>query len=697
MNWRDGEITMENTKGSPEETSLQVAFQSTEREVLSLLMEGMSDFVFLMEVENYDSFRYLYINHTSEQCYQLNRSIWKGKRIEEMLDQESAAYIKKYYQKVVETAEPLSYRDKIDIHGKEFYGETLLTPFKNAKGDVVQVLAITRDITELAKKEHELDTVSAVYHSLLENTADAILIVDVNGVILEANPAFEKMYGFSKEELQQTRFPFVPSSLKKEADELIEKAVRREHISGYETKRRHKNGNWVDVSVTVSPIYGASGHVIGVSSIIRNISEQKVMNQNLKASRTKYQSLFKFNPYPVVTLTLRGIITKVNPAVLHLLNTDEGELLHSPLTKWVHEEEVSAVNENIIDSFSKEKTWFQTRLISNHKEKIVNVFLAPILTGQGKAGMYAILEDITDKEQAVSALKQSEAKFKLIADHSQDLIFVFNPYGNILYGSPSNLDFFGFDPIDTNSEKISQFVHPNEMELLEYRFRKCNQFAQSFTLKLRFLRKDQEWVWFEVRGTPVLDDQNRVSHVVVVCRDISGQISYEEMLKSYAFYDFLTDLPNRRMFEDRIDNVLSRNEPFALLYLDGDGFKHINDSYGHDIGDDFLKMIGKRLNYLRSENDMIARIGGDEFAILFTGMANVEEARKKAAWLLNELRKPYQVGNQRVYSSFSIGVSCYPDDAGSKSELFRRADQALYYGKQRGKDTICFFQDIKEN
>ncbi|WP_176142423.1 PAS domain S-box protein [Halobacillus hunanensis] len=665
---------MENTKGSPEEISLQVAFQSTEREVLRVLMEGMSDFVFLMEVENYDSFRYLYINHTSEQCYQLNRSIWKGKQIEEMLDQESAAYIKRYYQKVVETAEPLSYRDTIDIHGKEFYGETLLTPFKNAKGDVVQVLAITRDITELAKKEHELDTVSAVYHSLLENTADAILIVDVNGVILEANPAFEKMYGFSKEELQQTRFPFVPPSLKKEADELIEKAVRREHISGYETKRRHKNGNWVDVSVTVSPIYGARGHVIGVSSIIRNISEQKVMNQNLKASRTKYESLFKFNPYPVVTLTLKGIITKINPAVLHLLNTTEGELLHSPLTKWVHEEEASAVNENIKDSFSKEKTRFQTRLVFNHQEKIVNVFLAPILTGQGKAGMYAILEDITDKEQAVSALKQSEAKFKLIADHSQDLIFVFNPYGTILYGSPSNLGFFGFDPIRTNREKVSKFVHPHEMELLEYRFRTCNQFAQSFTLKLRFLRKDQEWVWFEVRGTPVLDEQNRVTHVVVVCRDISGQISYEERLKSYAFYDFLTDLPNRRMFEDLLDSVLLRNEPFALLYLDGDGFKHINDSYGHDIGDDFLKMIGKRLDYLRSEDDMIARIGGDEFAILFTGVANVEEARKKTGWLLNELRKPYQVGEQRVYSSFSIGVSCYPVDAGTKSELFRRAD-----------------------
>ncbi|UOR11696.1 PAS domain S-box protein [Halobacillus amylolyticus] len=458
---------MKFIEGLHKGNSLQKAvFQAPDRHVLRILMEGMSDFVFLMEVIDYDMYKYLYINHTSEQCYQLDRSNWEGKLIEDMLEPENASYIKSHYNQVVETAAPVTYRDTVDINGYEFAGQTLLTPFRDETGKVVQILAITRDITELAKKEQELDTVNAVYRSLLKNTADAILIVNLDGEVLESNLAFEKLYGFTKEELKEDRFPFVPFSLKSEADELIEKAVRKKHISAYETKRRHKNGVWIDVSVSVSPIYGNDGDVIGVSSVVRNISEQKVMNQKLKAIHSRYQSLFEFNPYPVVTLTLRGTITKANPAMLQMPNFEEEELLHSSFTKWIHEEDIDHVHQHIRGSFSGKKIWFQTRLIARRAERIVNVFLTPILTGQRKAGMYAILEDITEKEVTMRALKQSEAKFKLIADHSQDLISVFSPYGKLMYGSPSHVDFFGFDPVDADVDKIATVVHPKEMDQL---------------------------------------------------------------------------------------------------------------------------------------------------------------------------------------------------------------------------------------
>ncbi|UOQ94367.1 PAS domain S-box protein [Halobacillus shinanisalinarum] len=578
-------------------------------------------------------------------------------------------------------------------------GHTLLTPFMDETGKVVQILAMTKDITELAKKEQELDPVHAVYRSLLKNTADAILIVELDGKVLETNPAFEKLYGFTKEELKKERFPFVPFSLKSEADELIEKAVRKKHISAYETKRRHKNGDWVDVSVTVSPIYGNDGTVIGVSSIIRNISEQKIMNQKLKAGRSRYQSLFEFNPHPIVTLTLRGTITKANPAVLQMLNLKEDELLHSSITKWVHGEEIDHVKQHMRGSISGKKMWFQTRFMARSNERIVNVFLTPILTGQRKDGMYAILEDITEKEAAVKALKQSEAKFKLIADHSQDLISVFSPYGKLMYGSPSHVDFFGFDPTDADVDKIATVVHPKEMGQLAEHFVHCYRGTDPFFMNLRFLNALKEWVWFDVRGIPVLDDQAKVTHIVVVCRDITGQINYEEMLKSYAFYDYLTELPNRRKFEDCLTETLAKSReshlPFALLYLDGDSFKQINDDLGHDKGDTFLRLIGKRLAQWGDNKSVIARIGGDEFAILLKDLADVKEARNKAEDLLIKLREPYQVGEHTVYSSFSIGVSLYPLDADTKEELFHKSDQALYYGKQQGKDTIFFYQDMK--
>ncbi len=666
-------------------------------EMVDTLMNGISDFIFLMAVEEDLSFTYVYLNRSAEKYHLLPKSKWEGKRMEDILEKEKAEHLAEEYQKVVNTGSPHTYEDQMIVNGFTFNGHTLLTPLKNEDHQVTHILAITRDITDLVEKEKQLKRINAEYHSLMKHTADAILIVDMEGKVQEFNPAFQKLYGFERSELQDTHFPFIPEELQPEAHGLLRKAVDGNYTSSFETVRRRKDGTKVEVEITVSPIHGEEDKVIAVSSIIRDISEQKQIARKLEGSRHRYHSLFQYNPHPVLRLSSAGDILKANPASLTMLNTSQERLWHTSILQWIPEDKLEEVRSHI-NGFLEEQTSFQTCFKVAGEERIVNVFLVPILDHQQKVGMYAVLEDVTEKKYALDRLKQSEEKFQLIANHSQDLITVFSPKGNIMYASPSHQQLMGIDPLSMDFDKVVKFLHPEDLPEVIGLFKQFNNSSHSFTMKVRLLNDQGQWIWHDCRGNPVLSEDGKVSHIVLVARDITRQVSYEKQLKEFAYYDYLTDLPNRRFFEDQMENLIENSKHnhtiMALLYLDGDSFKQINDQYGHDKGDEFLRAVGERLSKWIREGDLVARIGGDEFAVLLNNLSRKEQAVEISQRLLDRLRIPYQVGSLSILSSFSIGVASFPSDSETMEGLFRLADQALYAGKKKGKDQIYLYDDL---
>lgn len=159
---------------------------------------------------------------------------------------------------------------------------------------------------------------------------------------------------------------------------------------------------------------------------------------------------------------------------------------------------------------------------------------------------------------------------------------------------------------------------------------------------------------------------------------------------------YLTDLPNRRLFEGRVEQAIAQFErsgqSFALLYLDGDGFKSINDRYGHEIGDEFLRGVGKRMKECTRAGDSVGRIGGDEFAILLENIEDRQQIYEVSMRALKKLRDPYLVKEEEILSSFTIGVACFPEDGNTLDDLFRAADEALYRGKREGKNQVCLYE-----
>ncbi|SFJ45039.1 PAS domain S-box-containing protein/diguanylate cyclase (GGDEF) domain-containing protein [Halobacillus dabanensis] len=597
--------------------------------LLHMLMDGISDYIFFMEVVGPRRFKYVDMNYSARNHSLIKGAEWQDKYIEDLLGEDQAEELITAYESVVQNKEPMTYEDEIIINGKVFRGHSILTPMLDENVQVTHIVTITRNITEVIEKERDLRRINAMYRSLMKDTTDAILIVGMDGSILEANRAFEKLYGFTKEELQSSiGFPFVPENHKREAEDLLFQA-QDGAVAGYETVRIRKNGRKIDVSISASPIQNEEGETIGISSIVRDISEEKEAQRKLEASRSRYRSLFEYNPQPILTLTFQGAITNANTASLRLLDKEEEELLDTSVLEWVPHDQVHGIREQLLESFFQKGIGFDTHFFVKEEERIVHVSLVPIISEGKKEGIYAILEDRTEQVRAHEALRQSEEKFRLIADHSNDLISVFSPRGELIYSSPSQQKFLGRNPMNMPLQELRQQIDPEGVSNIENAFLRSSQNKEAFTVSLRLTSRNGEPVWFECRGTPVISEHGEVSHFVIVARDISEQKNYEEKLEKFAFYDYLTDLPNRRLFEDRVEQAIVQFErsgqSFALLYLDGDGFKSINDRYGHEIGDEFLRGVGKRMKECTRAGDSVGRIGGDEFAIL---LENIEDRQQ---------------------------------------------------------------------
>lgn len=203
-----------------------------------------------------------------------------------------------------------------------------------------------------------------------------------------------------------------------------------------------------------------------------------------------------------------------------------------------------------------------------------------------------------------------------------------------------------------------------------------------------------EWRRFESVLAPVLDEQGVCEAIVCIARDITERASAEEQSRHNANHDPLTGLPNRRLFLDRLDQAAKhakrRNLPVALLYIDLDGFKDVNDALGHEAGDRLLAEVADRLADCLRENDSVARLGGDEFTVILSGATQHAEVELVARSIIEKLAAPFQMDGQSVQISASVGAALLPEHATSPDGLLRAADEAMFKAKKSAGDRFCF-------
>ena len=307
--------------------------------------------------------------------------------------------------------------------------------------------------------------------------------------------------------------------------------------------------------------------------------------------------------------------------------------------------------------------------------------------------------DISDRKAAEAALRDSEERWKLALESTGDGVWDWHIASGREFFSKRLVEMYGFteDELAQDPEALDQRTHPDDVAAMQ-RDRQAHfeGLTATYSNEHRVQCKDGSWKWVHTRGMVISRDaQGKPTRMIGTHTDITDRKNAEALVRQHAYFDPLTGLPNRRMLRDRLEQEIKRSRrdglELAILFIDLDHFKEVNDTLGHDNGDLLLVEAARRLRQCVRECDTVARMGGDEFTVLLTELTpdtNLESLLHK---LLHTMAQVFQLGLEQVFVSASVGVTLYPADGTEVEALYKNADQALYAAKGAGRNRFSFF------
>ncbi len=329
------------------------------------------------------------------------------------------------------------------------------------------------------------------------------------------------------------------------------------------------------------------------------------------------------------------------------------------------------------------------------------VIKTPIFNQNGdRSHLIIVSRDITKRKIAEEALKNSESNYRLIAENMKDIIITVDHNGLINYLSPSFEKITGYrnkEFLNVDALAFLQYIHPEDQDFVKQTYHELifERKKLHAYYEYRLKNSDGQYIWLEANINSIYNINGDFEKLILVARDIIKRKIYLNQLELMAYYDHLTDIPNRRFFMDKLSQEIVKagdsKQILALMYLDIDHFKKINDSMGHDIGDQLLIQLARRIQQSIRETDILARIGGDEFAIILPNLTNELEAKVIGERIVNILKEPWNIEDKIFQTTSSIGISIFPKDGTNPQVLIRNADESLYTAKAKGRANVHFY------
>lgn len=317
--------------------------------------------------------------------------------------------------------------------------------------------------------------------------------------------------------------------------------------------------------------------------------------------------------------------------------------------------------------------------------------ITPVCNQNGECThLLAIVRDITERKERENDLKRMNDRFELVWNSAADAMYTFDRHQNFVSVNKSFINLLGWTEEEILNDRTISIIPKNSKEDLKEIINRVKNGEVVPSHEVQRITKHGKLIDVLASYSPIYDGNGNWDGAVAVYKDISERKKYEEQLKHHALHDYLTGMPNRNFFSKMLKEEMIRAEKskrtLAVFYLDIDRFKVINDTLGHDIGDELLKEFSRRVKACIREKDLLARIGGDEFGILITNLHDKKKSIEIAERILSSFRSNWLIEKHHIRVASSIGISFYsPPYKQDEKLLLKQADIALYKAKEKGR------------
>jgi diguanylate cyclase (GGDEF)-like protein/PAS domain S-box-containing protein len=550
----------------------------------------------------------------------------------------------------------------------------------------------------LLSRERELLLDKKQLDEVFDNAPVELYLKDKEGRYLKINKYFEKIFGVKNDDLV--------GKLPETAHDPELAASTRDHdlavLSSGKIQRREERAllatdNRIHTLLTIKfPLYDDADEVSGLGAIVTDITDQKQAEER----------------FVNIVNTIDGIVweydaineeyTYVSPQAERLLGYSIDswnkpgfwvDSMHPEDQLWAPDYSVKCLEDGL-DAYELEY-----RCITSDGRVVWYRNLVSVIREKGQSRwLRGLLVDITQRKQAEETVKSTENRFRtMFMSAPVGMLLVDLGTTNLLEVNPAYVNIIGRSVSEIKRVGWQYFTHPDDLKENIYKLEQLQLGKiDHFKMLKRFIKPDDSIVWAELTVSAIEDEEDMENpQYLAMLEDVTERKNLEEKIWYQANFDFLTNLPNRSMLHDRLNQSIikaKRNKSeFAILLIDLDQFKDVNDTLGHDRGDELLIETSKRIQLCVRESDTVARLGGDEFIIILSELSYLSGVGKVVQNIIDSLTEPFHLGKNTAYISASIGITLYPKDASETISLIKNADQAMYAAKKQGRNGYQFF------
>ena len=555
----------------------------------------------------------------------------------------------------------------------------------------------------------------------LENTGDGAWDWSVMTGAQTHSSRWKEMLGYDEGDIHAGYTEFErrvhPEDLA--AVQAAARACLEGHTPGYTTEMRMrcKDGSWKWIAsrglVVTRDASGQALRMIGTHSDITARKQNEAQLQDLSVQLPETTQLLQTTlasiSQGIFMINAEGRIITFNPRVCELLDLPEslmathptlGEITLYQFARGDFGPRASKVAPHVRSYILDVVRGRAATLLGNYLRETLSGRTLEVKTQiLPTGGMVRTFTDVTDYVQAQAELRKSEALWKLALENSGDGVWDWHVQGGQEFFSKRLLALYGFEEheLDNSIDMLDGRTHPDDLaKMHQNRRAHLDGITSTYVNEHRILCKDGQWKWVLSRGMVIHRDiQGQPLRMIGTHTDITERKLSEALIWQQAHFDALTGLPNRNMLRDRLTQEIKKcrrdGTQLACLFIDLDHFKEVNDTLGHGSGDLLLVEAARRIRDCLREIDTVARMGGDEFTVILPEVPDPRGLEPVLLKLLGTLATAFELGNERVFVSASIGVTIYPLDASNIEDLLKHADQSLYVAKGAGRNRFHFF------